>query len=66
MRPSPCKDCTDRHAECHSRCERYSVWKAEYDKVRDVINKNKRQEQIYQQHRVEYAFKCKKKRGGMK
>ena len=24
---SPCKDCTERHPNCHSSCERYNNWK---------------------------------------
>lgn len=23
---SPCKGCTDRHAGCHGKCERYNKW----------------------------------------
>lgn len=27
MKPiAPCRDCTDRHATCHSDCERYKEW----------------------------------------
>lgn len=25
----PCKDCQDRYASCHSKCEKYISWKAE-------------------------------------
>jgi hypothetical protein len=28
---SPCKDCEDRHVNCHSQCERYKGYRAEYE-----------------------------------
>jgi hypothetical protein len=67
MKPNPCKpDCPKRNAECHSLCPEYKKWRIEKDADNERINKNKRQDQIYQQHRIEYAFKCQKKRGAMK
>lgn len=42
MRPkSPCKDCNDRHETCHTVCDRYSVWKAEWEEQRKTINNSK-------------------------
>ena len=39
MKPiAPCRDCTDRHATCHSDCERYKEWQ----KVNDEYNERKR------------------------
>ena len=31
---SPCKDCPDRHAHCHSACNRYGEYAAMLEKIR--------------------------------
>ena len=31
---SPCKDCQDRHAHCHSACNRYGEYAAMFEKIR--------------------------------
>ena len=31
---SPCKDCPDRHAHCHSVCNRYGEYAAMFEKIR--------------------------------
>lgn len=31
---SPCKDCPDRHAHCHSTCNRYGEYAAMFEKIR--------------------------------
>lgn len=28
MSVCPCKNCTDRSAECHANCEKYGLWKS--------------------------------------
>lgn len=28
---NPCRNCTDRNAECHATCPRYREWRAERD-----------------------------------
>jgi hypothetical protein len=28
---NPCRNCTDRNAECHAACPRYLEWRAERD-----------------------------------
>lgn len=33
---SPCKDCTQRHPNCHSACADYIDWKKEYNKVKEA------------------------------
>lgn len=33
----PCKDCINRHVNCHSDCEKYKSWRQEMDVVRDRI-----------------------------
>ena len=30
---SPCKDCQDRHAHCHSACNRYGEYAAMLEKI---------------------------------
>lgn len=32
---SPCLDCEERHVGCHSVCERYGVFAAKVEKLRD-------------------------------
>lgn len=34
----PCKGCTDREAECHSRCPAYTDWRKGKDLERDARN----------------------------
>lgn len=31
----PCKDCPDRTADCHSKCEKYIDYSKEVEKVRE-------------------------------
>lgn len=35
---TPCKDCENRHAECHPECEAYKEFKARMDAIRDKRN----------------------------
>ena len=28
---APCRNCEERHATCHSECERYITWKAAHE-----------------------------------
>lgn len=39
MRHAPCKNCTDRNADCHSICNLYKEWKIEYEEERIIRNK---------------------------
>ena len=32
-----CAGCQERHAECHSTCEKYKAARAEYDKEQKII-----------------------------
>ena len=34
MYTPPCKDCTERKANCHSWCEKYTAWKREVQEVK--------------------------------
>ena len=36
---APCKDCTDRIVNCHSKCERYSAWKAKVKECAEIRKK---------------------------
>lgn len=38
---NPCKDCKDRHINCHADCEKYIEAKQEHDKQQDEIRKSK-------------------------
>ena len=46
MMINPCKDCADRHPACHSHCEKYKEWKAEWDALREKERRRKEQERI--------------------
>ena len=45
---SPCKDCTDRFATCHDKCEKYKAWKSRLDEV------NKRRKEYNEKPFVKY------------
>ena len=36
-----CKDCDDRHPNCHSTCERYLAEKKEHERQREVAQKQR-------------------------
>ena len=36
-----CKDCQDRHQNCHASCERYAEFKAENERIRNEAWKAK-------------------------
>lgn len=36
-----CKDCQKRHVACHTHCDTYKKWRAELDKVNDIIQTEK-------------------------
>ena len=38
---SGCKGCTERHLACHDTCQKYQNWKAENQKIKDKIIKQK-------------------------
>ena len=62
MKPAPCKNCTERYAECHSNCGRYSVWKTEHDLLLEKINEVKKAERDYASHCADYSYRCRKSR----
>lgn len=36
---SPCFECEERFLGCHSKCERYSTWGAENERIREARSK---------------------------
>lgn len=38
MDACPCKDCSDRSAECHGRCSAYISWKKKVEEDREKRN----------------------------
>ena len=43
--PNPCKDCPSRYHGCHSKCDKYKEWKAEWDKIKE--KERIRKDQLY-------------------
>lgn len=41
MSSSCCKDCPKRHVACHAHCDTYKKWRAELDKVNEIIQMEK-------------------------
>ena len=37
IRITPCKDCTDRYENCHSKCDQYKAWRSELDAEREKM-----------------------------
>lgn len=35
---APCKDCADRSAECHGKCEKYAEFASMRERLRDIKN----------------------------
>ena len=62
MKHSPCRDCNDRHTECHSKCERYIKWKNERDELQTKIRKARESDRIFKEHCA--AVSCRLKRKG--
>lgn len=42
MLKAPCKDCTERHMNCHADCIKYKNWRAEYDEYARKIAEKQR------------------------
>ena len=39
MIDNPCKDCPDRHVNCHATCSKYTEWRKEFDAAKRNIMK---------------------------
>jgi len=35
----PCRNCDERRQSCHTECEKYKTWRAEYDADKDGAKK---------------------------
>lgn len=42
MKPAPCMNCQDRVLGCHSKCEKYKIFRAELDE----INRKRREDDL--------------------
>ena len=51
MKPS-CKDCPDRHINCHSECIRYLRWKEHLEALKAAEKAEKDKEFIFHQRRL--------------
>lgn len=52
---APCKGCGERHVGCHSTCEKYLIFKAESDKLRE--------DRLKQRQLADYLSEAEGKRG---
>lgn len=60
---SPCKDCLNRFVGCHADCEKYKEFRAERDRVNELIKKNKQDNDQFRDSVDEYMNKYKRKSG---
>ena len=60
---SPCQDCTGRHINCHSECDKYKTWKAELEDKRSKVKKERNKEAAMNEYKVKRVLKSKKKMG---
>lgn len=61
MKSPPCKECTERQAECHSTCKKYSEWKTDHEAKRERINQNKHETKDFYDYKVKQIIKTKKR-----
>lgn len=38
----PCYKCEERHEACHGHCEKYKAWKADLDRMNDIIYRERK------------------------
>jgi hypothetical protein len=50
MTKTPCHKCLERHAECHSNCEKYREWKLAFEKGKAIIHKKRQQDRAIYEH----------------
>ena len=62
MSQSPCYNCTDRNAECHSKCERFSAWKSSCESQKAVTKRQKDNDSMMR----DYYVRIGKRIGGKK
>ena len=54
---TPCKDCVERHENCHSGCEKYIGWRLELDARREKIIKAKSDDVLANTYRGEVLLR---------
>ena len=47
METTPCKNCKDRHQNCHAECDRYIDWKKKLAELKTTISHAKYEELLY-------------------
>ena len=60
---SPCKDCLERYAECHSNCEKYRDFKLARENEKAIIHKKRQQDRAVYEHQYSAYKKNAKKHG---
>lgn len=58
---SPCKDCLDREAECHSNCSKYDEWKEYMSGIQEIKNKENALRADFRARSYERYIKAKKR-----
>lgn len=60
MKP-PCKDCPDRHINCHSECIRYLRWKEHQAETKAVEQLEKDKDDMFYQRSLKLRRKYSRK-----
>lgn len=48
-----CRNCEERHVGCHGECTKYLAEKAEYEKYKAEVKKNKDKDKVHYSYLVE-------------
>ena len=59
---SPCYNCPDRHASCHSTCERYAEWHNNHVDEQRRIRTMQEELNTMRSYKVECALRNRKRR----
>lgn len=62
MTECPCKECANRKSGCHSACEQYKGWRAEYDEQKQKIKDAREIDKIFAEHKDRLYRYAKKKK----
>ena len=63
MKDAPCKNCEERHAECHPNCSDYQNYLEACKQEKDTIRRNRYKEQNVTGFRLDNIVKTLKARG---
>lgn len=47
----PCKECNDRYIACHDFCEKYKMWRKEFEATKEQIFKQRMNEKMLNERR---------------